>query len=493
MASLTRFPTEVLIQIFNDKSLDPSDFARCARTCKRFRDVIYYSGSCGLDYNFQVDHTSQSAWKFTRVLLANPQAGQRIRKIEVTWHRRHRRFKNTWTKIWNWTEEELSKIYDICEQWKIRSVYPAIRDGFNSEALLPLILCCTSDLKVLNIGDPSKELIYNTRGHSYRMVDVRRMFNYKREDGERWNIQHWYDSGGATFSSRGRARRNCILWMYSAMTSEPWLPGFASLREFSSGLREFPPGSAQSVFTQRASWDSTSVINLAKITALPSLETLRLYNLGSAADLGKHYIDPLEQAPTSSLRHLELINCFWLEGFCERIARLTRDSLQSYTHIGAVNTCNTYLFSQEWKIEGYDPDEICQARVTIEDEMAAIFQQAKMKKLKREKIHFMEFEDIHVYDLECYSSEWDPSEDRITRSKDPYLLKKAKDIDWDSDDAMGDEFFDINQKQKVDDSIYYEETFWLPQDFMPNAIEDLNETVKTRHVKGRKRRSHFVA
>ncbi|KAF3214553.1 hypothetical protein TWF192_005811 [Orbilia oligospora] len=481
MASLPLFPTEVLVQIFKNKALNSGDHARCARACKRFRDIIYYSGSFGLDYVFQVDHITQSTWKFARVLLANPQGGQRIREIRVEWHRRERRWKGSWTPLWTWTEEELSKIWDICEQWKIRSIYPAIRDGFNSEALLPFILCFTKDLKVLDIGPISKELIHNGP-HGYRLIDIRRMFNYKREDGERWNVQRWYDSGGATINKRGKSRRNSILWIYSTMTSEPWLPGFASLREFSSGNR---PG----ILDQRVSRDDLPVIHLAKLAALPCLETLRIHNLGCAAELEIDPNDDPKPTQPSSLKHFELINCIYLKNICERIAVLARDSLESFTQAGAHGSCNGYLYSLEWTLGRDDPDEIRKAQVTIENEISDVFQQVQMKKLTRDKICFTEPED-QCCQFEYYSSDWDSFEDRRMGFKDPYMQKKKHDVNWDSDDAMGSDHYDINKVK-----VYYEageDSFWLPEDFEPQVIEDYNESTKTRHVKGRKRRSHFV-
>ncbi|KAF3284739.1 hypothetical protein TWF970_011026 [Orbilia oligospora] len=441
MASLPLFPTEVLVQIFKDKALNSGDHAR-----------------------------------------SNPQGAQRIREIRVEWHRRQRRWKGSWTPLWTWTEEELSKIWDICEQWKIRSIYPAIRDGFNSEALLPFILCFTKDLKVLDIGPTSRELIHNGP-HGYRLIDVRRMFNYKREDGERWDVQRWYDSGGSTINKRGKARRNSILWIYSTMTSEPWLPGLASIREFSCGNR-------LGIRNQRVSRDNNlPVVHLATLAALPRLETLKIHNLGCAAELEIDPNDDPKLTQPSTLKHFELINCIYLKNVCERIAVLARDSLESFTQAGTPGSCNGYLYSLEWTLGRNDPDEIKKAEVTIENEIADIFQQAQMKKLTRGKIYFTEPEE-ETNDVEYYSSDWDSSEHMINESRDPYMQKKKHDVNWDSDDAMGSDFYDINKVK-----LYYkpaENSVWLPEDFEPHVIEDYNESTKTRHVKGRKRRSHFV-
>ncbi|KAK6496362.1 hypothetical protein TWF481_002387 [Arthrobotrys musiformis] len=483
--SISALPTEVLIQIFNDKALNSSDLINCARSCSRFRDVIYYSGSCGLQFTFQVDHLSQSAWEFARQVLADPQVALRVSKIRLTWYRRRRRWDNTWTETWRWTEEELSQIYDTCEEWKIRSVYPAIRDGFNSEALLPLLLCYTTKLKSLDLGNVDPEFIVNLK-YGYRMGDVRRIFDYNRLGWEKWDIQRWYDSGGATFNGRGRAERNCVLWVYSTMTPEPWLPGFASLKEFSSGA-------AERTRYQQISFDWTPIKHLSKITALPRLETLTLRNMGGRRTLNYDSDEGIaslwEQNPDSSVKHLELINCAWRESLCRKIALLTRNSLESFTYLAAPGTCNGYLYDREWRSEGYNCEEIREARIIMENEVIGYFRQAKMRKLAQGDIKFLEYvyrsfhrnlnatTDEPDYEFEDDDSGWDTCEDMEMSEMDPYLSWKRKHLNSDSEDELGREQWDYTEIRRSEGP---------ESDYMYDAPQ------KKRQIKGLKTRSHFV-
>ncbi|KAK6330924.1 hypothetical protein TWF718_003119 [Orbilia javanica] len=464
MASLNAVPTEVLIQIFNDEVLDSGDLARCARACSRFRNIIYYSGSCGLEFVFEVDNLNHSAWKFAKQLLLNPQSGQRIRKIRLTWHRRQRRWPETWTEAWYWTEYQLSQIYDICEEWKIRSVYPAIRDGFNSEALLPLLLCFTTNLKSLDLGGVAAALIQNDP-YGYRMSDVRKIFDYNRRDEGKWNIQNWYDSGGATFNKRGIAQRDCVLWIYSTMTPDPWLPGFSSLKEFKCGVAELD-----------SYWNISSgrllTTNLEKITALPRLETLRLLNI--RACVGRHAasIGLPEQISTSSLKHVEIIGYLYPKTLMEKIAALTANSLESISYHCRTVPSGGYRFVERSWGSDLEFQNIEDSQAMAKQAIVRVFRKAKMKKLTEDRIEFTEWDT----EDDPSSSGYDSSEQLMMSDMDPYLKKKLKNPNWNSEEEMDVDFSARPRKDSIE----------------PRSLEDYIVPPKTRRVKGRKGRSHFV-
>ncbi|KAF3182486.1 hypothetical protein TWF225_006404 [Orbilia oligospora] len=149
MASLTTLPTELLTQILTDQTLTTIDISNCALTSRRLYNL---TADRKTKYTFHIDHRSQSTWKLITCILSNPRIGHRIHRIIVTWHRRNPHKPKSWTPQWLWKSQELEQIKSICEKHGMEFLYPVIEDGFNSEALLPFLLCLTPNLQSLDFG-----------------------------------------------------------------------------------------------------------------------------------------------------------------------------------------------------------------------------------------------------------------------------------------------------------------------------------------------------
>ncbi|KAF3903368.1 hypothetical protein ABW20_dc0102552 [Dactylellina cionopaga] len=68
---------------------------------------------------------------------------------------------SSWTTFWKWSEEEESLLWDIQRKRNLSegTVRAAIL-GFNSEALLPILLCHTPNLETLNIKEAYFECVW---------------------------------------------------------------------------------------------------------------------------------------------------------------------------------------------------------------------------------------------------------------------------------------------------------------------------------------------
>lgn len=160
MPSICSLPTEILLQIFSDEEISTADLFSCARTCQLFNGI---ASQCKISYNFRVDHPSQSTWKLLQHLqhlIRNPKVGERFRSVNITWHRRRPCKPKTWALRWKWNEEEQQEITCICKKWGISDVTEHIRKGWNSEALVPLLLCFTPKLESLDYGEPVLSMMY---------------------------------------------------------------------------------------------------------------------------------------------------------------------------------------------------------------------------------------------------------------------------------------------------------------------------------------------
>ncbi|KAF3220196.1 hypothetical protein TWF191_007512 [Orbilia oligospora] len=149
MASLTTLPAELLTQILTDQTLTTFDISNCALTSRRLYNL---TADRKTKYSFHIDHRSQSTWKLIACILSNPRIGHRIHRIIVTWHRRNPHKPKSWTPQWLWKSQELEQIKSICGKYGVEFLYPVIEDGFNSEALLPFLLCLTPNLQSLDFG-----------------------------------------------------------------------------------------------------------------------------------------------------------------------------------------------------------------------------------------------------------------------------------------------------------------------------------------------------
>ncbi|KAK6524622.1 hypothetical protein TWF281_011524 [Arthrobotrys megalospora] len=261
---------EILQQIFCDGRLSAADHFNILRVCKRFKDVIEKNRKCSL----AVDALSHPMWKFGRRLLSDPEFGEQINEITLTWERR--RFKGPRpqqpdarkkaattvleiTTDWVWTEAEKQQILDICEEWEItkKTTY-LILGGVNSEALLPLILCLTPRLKSLDLGCPEVEIICFDRHwshHAYRRATqiLNRSCRLVREDS---SGDDEYINRAAPYLDYYRLRKkfepktHCLFFFenlqYKTRAGEiigprKLFPGLTSLQHFSMGSEVWNP------------------------------------------------------------------------------------------------------------------------------------------------------------------------------------------------------------------------------------------------------------
>ncbi|KAK6523845.1 hypothetical protein TWF281_001813 [Arthrobotrys megalospora] len=368
MPSITSLPTEITLQILKDNGLTPTDLANCAQTCHRFRDVFAtYSKDFKIDYTFQVDHTSQSGWKLIRCLLLDPALGDRIQSLKITWHRRRRQDKSTWTLKWHWTDDELSQILAVCEKWKLKeSSYGAIKFGLNSEALLPLLLCYTLNLESLDVGDVAPDMISDEYGHT--IFDANQMYNHcmgltdaDADEGSQLgnnepievrtgvinnlhaNLKGWYESGGALYSARGKLREPITNtpWIYSTFESKSWLPGLSNVKEFSHG------GSNSSALRYRPqSLNNWPNQNLPKLLELPQLETLKLSHINALMGTPIY----IKYKPVHKLKRLEIFHYRFYRSDFEAVARVTGGSLESVECILSDENFTPWDMSPEEKL-----------------------------------------------------------------------------------------------------------------------------------------------
>ncbi|KAK6523482.1 hypothetical protein TWF281_001463 [Arthrobotrys megalospora] len=151
MSLFSSLPSEILIQILGDDGLSNADAARLRRVCRLFNDHAFYRKIV-----FNVDAVSHSPWKFARqMLFYDAELCKKCFSFVVRWDWN---IVRRWTPVesWEWTEVEKTRIVGICEQWVFgeeSGVRGNILKGRNSEALLPLLLCYTPNLRSLNLGD----------------------------------------------------------------------------------------------------------------------------------------------------------------------------------------------------------------------------------------------------------------------------------------------------------------------------------------------------
>ncbi|KAK6508585.1 hypothetical protein TWF506_010669 [Arthrobotrys conoides] len=155
-------PNEILAKIFGDNDLCDVDISRAIQVCKLFKENI--QGFVGQKLTFIVDTASHLGWRFVRCLLRTPEIGEHFIDITIEWDRRNwkrwRYDRKPWTADWVWTELEKQQIVALCHQWEINeNTKSLILGGKNSEALLPLILCFTPNLKALDLGEVDISLV----------------------------------------------------------------------------------------------------------------------------------------------------------------------------------------------------------------------------------------------------------------------------------------------------------------------------------------------
>ncbi|KAK6522993.1 hypothetical protein TWF281_002417 [Arthrobotrys megalospora] len=151
MASILALSNELLAKILADESISAADHMKASQVCRRFNQLVERDRK----YSLAIDAWSHPTWKLVRRLLQNPQLGEQIVDITVTWERRMDSFSRTRAPTdWAWTPEEEQKISEMCKEWGINEkTTRLILGGKNSESLLSLIVCFTPRLKSLDLGN----------------------------------------------------------------------------------------------------------------------------------------------------------------------------------------------------------------------------------------------------------------------------------------------------------------------------------------------------
>ncbi|KAK6503871.1 hypothetical protein TWF481_008874 [Arthrobotrys musiformis] len=171
MTQITVLPSEILLQIFGE--IDIADIYNLKRTCRLFNEISSRSRHTCL---FKVDAPGHPTWKLLKYLLRNQHVGKQITEIHVEWHRCGLGENDLFGRgQWTWTDREIGKIHDICEGVSSSTTNPlkcAIIGGINSEALLPLLLILTPNLKYLDLGIVNGELITHNPYDNFVQRDV---------------------------------------------------------------------------------------------------------------------------------------------------------------------------------------------------------------------------------------------------------------------------------------------------------------------------------
>ncbi|KAK6523843.1 hypothetical protein TWF281_001811 [Arthrobotrys megalospora] len=315
MASICLFPTEIFLQIFSDEAVTSADLASYARTCRLFRDI---TPQCRIHYTFKVDHPSQSTWKLIRRLLESPEIGERFRSINVTWHRRRPRKPRTWALEWKWSHQEQKQIKSICEKYGILDdVFNAILKGWNSESLLPLLLCFTPRLESLDYGRTVLDLMFP----SPTACEGIRIHEYCEGSVHYWEPRDNYDIGWQHFDSCWGSHYRNISWFYATLNSGRTLPGLSSLKHFSHR------GSQKD-----NRWPG---VYLSRVLLLPNLESASIYmcrpvdSVYYSNESSTNLEFPVGRK--SSIKHLKLIGCVFDQDEYDSIARFT-GCLRSFEH-----------------------------------------------------------------------------------------------------------------------------------------------------------------
>ncbi|KAK6498685.1 hypothetical protein TWF481_011263 [Arthrobotrys musiformis] len=436
MKSITSFPTEILLQIFKDDGLTPTDLARCAQTCRKIRDITDLA-DFKIDYVFKVDHTSHAGWRLIRCILLNPQTGERIKSLKLEWFRRQRLDKTTWTLKWSWTDDELSQISKICEKHKLdKAVYTAIKHGLNSEALLPLLLCFTTNLEALDVGDVGHDMISDQYGHT--IFDANRIYthcmgpDYQPPETHSFTasppvvsdmeaeIKEWFESGAAPYEHNGRVIEpiTSTPFIYSTFTPKAWPPGLSNIKEFAHGGSNC--GSLEFRPQHLNTWPNT---NISTMLQLPKLETLKLTHINALMGT------PISNSPKPKhkLKRLEIYHYRFYKHDFITVVGLTGGHLESVVCL---------LSDENFSIWDMPPS---QKLGLITD----YFQQGSKDTLARDKIavtrSFRPFFDSFSFDRDEHEALFRDTE-AITNSKVDWFYGLSEGEEWGPNELPADTY-----------------------------------------------------
>ncbi|KAF3200833.1 hypothetical protein TWF106_000612 [Orbilia oligospora] len=490
MASLTTLPAELLTQILTDQTLTTFDISNCALTSRRLYNL---TADRKTKYSFHIDHRSQSTWKLIACILSNPRIGHRIHRIIVTWHRRNPHKPKSWTPQWLWKSQELEQIKSICGKYGVEFLYPVIEDGFNSEALLPFLLCLTPNLQSLDFGAIAPSMIH---GGTYSAEAAVRIFKAceRRYTGQNYKVRHNIKDRRVYFDSRwGSSYRQNILWTYSALNlpRPNSIPGLSNLKHFRHGpsgpWRRRCPG-----------WPAEYMI---KILLLPNLKTASFcgavtFNPTKPGDDYKPLSATLEftAGKKSSVKELEIINCELERSDYSTLAELT-GSLEVFK--------GTVFEGYHWWRSGNKLSYMINTfRENNPKTLAA--NNISVKRSNSWDLAFTPAPDIY-FPFRAQDQRED-TEDMDQRFKEEQegreyseslIWKDEEDEDEDEDEDQGedDNEYVCDHESECGCDWYFYSTEYEEEDDDPYWTDfegDDDVVLRTRDVKGSKKRSHFV-
>ncbi|KAK6514042.1 hypothetical protein TWF506_008469 [Arthrobotrys conoides] len=502
MASLTTLPAELLAQILSDPTLTSHDISNCSLISRR---LYHFTADRKTKYSFHIDHRSQSTWNLITCILANPRIGARIRRIIVTWCRRDPHRPKSWTPQWLWKSQELEQIKSICEKYGVEFLYPVIEDGFNSEALLPFLLCLTPNLESLDMGRISPSMMK----FGYSAETAVRVFKAceRRFMAQNYKVRHNKDQMVYFDSRWGSSYRQNIMWTYSALNQQPIrLPGLLNLKHFRHGPSE----------PRRRDCKGWPAEYIGKVLLLPNIETATFY--GAAAfdpTKGGNQYKPLAATPEftsgkkSSVKQLEILNCD-LECY-------------DYSTLAEITGCLEVLRGVTpvpywWRMEDRRASHMIDA-----------FKKSNPKTLSANNISVKRAtycDMMFITASDVYFPFWtkdqeEDSEDRVKKSKDEEEGREyMESLIWKDEEEEEEEeeekeatpepspeslyvcdhisecgcdeyFFDTGSVYEYTD--YYGDAYDNYKWFWPDPEGDEDVVLRTRDVKGSKKRSHFVS
>ncbi|EPS40661.1 hypothetical protein H072_5438 [Dactylellina haptotyla CBS 200.50] len=304
-------------------------------------------------YTFKVDASDHQEWKNVQYLLTNREAAEDITEIKVQWDRRDVNDESTWTKKWEWTPEERDMLLDLNSSIKpgvTQETIEAILGSVNSEALLPFLLCFTSNLQKLDMGEVLLPLVLpyeNDDSLSSSRSCVKVLHNILGEEAEKEELETLEDVKNA-FGEDGEDLEDVItqirrsnllqghypereflgLWFYQNLEEsgpDKILPGLRSLKHFVHGYDKRGNYPSQE-------YDGWLVFHLPHILFLPQIESIIVDScIGGMApwwDLsyeGPKMDEILEKYKDmkSTAKHLEFSNALVGRGDLVKIAERT--------------------------------------------------------------------------------------------------------------------------------------------------------------------------
>ncbi|EPS38151.1 hypothetical protein H072_8157 [Dactylellina haptotyla CBS 200.50] len=361
-------PSEILIEIITSDCLSDTDIVRLERVCTLFRDIIHDQiyNSARRKYTFRVDALSHPTWRLARYLLKKPQLGEQFGEITLQWERRVAADESTWTTDWEWTDEEVPSINDICAKWDINEETRVnVLKGKNSEALLPFLLCFTPNLKSLDLGAPDSSIVdhksddfepalcaISATEKEKAELERGNEFFLSRRNAERYlKIVMQYESNDHTLFFFDNVKYRMIEQLEPETIVGPRdvLPGIANLEHFSIGNLE------QQAYRFRAD-------DLYAVFCFPKIHTIRVFN--GVENISRYHLgswfEPPHNGP-STVKRLTLISTVDCSPYAREPRQPYNLSPEYMENIANVTGNLEYLYIKSKRSNAYDdwlsPDE----------------------------------------------------------------------------------------------------------------------------------------